>query len=930
MPEEKKHKIIKNINYFIALPMFLFFALFSFSKSGKNIENALYDTALKIKPEVEQREDVLLLNIDDLAIEQIGAWPWSREIFADVLIRLKELGCIAAVFDIEYLSPGVVGVDKDYIEHQLPKEYKEVQSEIKEYINEFSDSVENKNIPLNQVKNFGTEMSDYLESRVHNLSDSVSQKVFKDNDIYMGKAVRFFGHAFLTINAVEINKNESNQKAKEFAYNNFMFSNVEDEKKFFEKETEANRKRVNEVYGIAPAILPILENAKGAGFPNVVIDTDGVRRRIPLLNEYKGKYIGQLVFAPILDILKPEKIIRKKSSLILKKAKKTGSSAGTQDIVIPLDESGNLLINWLKKPFADSENPENGSFRNLSIYAVVYTDILEKNLLHTLSDIHSLNIRNASGYLPYHAISTSLQNEYSDLNLWKEALLNGEREDYTKYFEARISFFNNVDTFLKGKSEEEIHNVFKSAKNTSNAQIFEEADIKISVLFDNARNFYKNYIEHKAYVEKHCRGAFSIIGYSGVGTSDLGVNPFWNSYPNVGTHANVYNTIMNESFITPVPVWISLFLSFVFVLLSAYLLKKLEHGYVKVIFGSALTLFIFMVFIFLFSFFNIYIKIFVPIMSVALSFILISFFNFIFTEKEKSFLRKAFGVYLSDDVVNEIVLDPTKLSLGGEEKRITALFTDIKSFSTLSEKITPEHLVSVLNIYLTKMSDLILEEKGTIDKYIGDAIVSFFGAPIDLPEHASKACLAALKMKNAEEEINKELYGKGFIPMPIFTRIGINTGNMVVGNMGTEKKMNYTIMGNDVNMAARLEGVNKKYGTAIMVSESTWNETNGMFLGRRLDRVRVVGINTPVQLYNIMAVKSEAGKNLVKFTEIFEEGISFYRERKYENALEIFKTCIKLFPKDEPSKIYAERMQSLVDNPSEAEKHDDVVNMTSK
>ena len=196
-----------------------------------------------------------------------------------------------------------------------------------------------------------------------------------------------------------------------------------------------------------------------------------------------------------------------------------------------------------------------------------------------------------------------------------------------------------------------------------------------------------------------------------------------------------------------------------------------------------------------------------PLATVSLNFVLISFLSFIFTEKEKSFLRRAFAVYLSDDVVNQIVLDPSHLALGGVAKRITALFTDIKSFSTLSEKISPEHLVSVLNIYLTQMSDIILEEKGTIDKYIGDAIVSFFGAPIDVEDHASRACYAALRMKEAENEINKTLYETGKIPMPINTRIGINTGQMVVGNMGTEKKMNYTIMGNDVNLAARLEGV---------------------------------------------------------------------------------------------------------------------------
>lgn len=137
-------------------------------------------------------------------------------------------------------------------------------------------------------------------------------------------------------------------------------------------------------------------------------------------------------------------------------------------------------------------------------------------------------------------------------------------------------------------------------------------------------------------------------------------------------------------------------------------------------------------------------------------------------------------------------------------------------------------------------------------------------------------------------------------------------------------------MGNDVNLAARLEGVNKKYGTWILISESTWNETQGMFLGRRLDRVRVVGINTPVQLYNIMAVKKEADENMIALVNAFEKAISLYRERQYLLALQAFKECQKIKADDEPTRIYIERMESLVSDPELAKTHDDIVNMTSK
>lgn len=920
----------KNLNYIIAFGVFLFFAFFSFLKFGKNTENSIYDLLLKIKPEVKERPEIVLLNIDDFAIEQVGSWPWSRDVLADVLIRLKEAGGKAAVFDIEYLSAGRSGANNDYVEHELPKEYKNIRTELTEYITDFSEAVASKNIPLSEVQSAGKDMSSYFEDRIDDLSNSISENVFRDNDAYMGSAVNFFESAFLTINAVEINLTSETEELKKFAYDNFLFDNIEDKNNLFKTETLANRKAANEDYGMAPAIMPILKNAKGAGFPNVVIDADGVRRRISLFSEYNGKYIGQLVFTPILKLLEPEKIIRKKHSLILQNARNPKNLEERKDMVIPLDADGNLLINWLKKRFADAENPENGSFRSLSVYALTYADVIEKNLISLLEAVRNLEIRTADGYLSYHNAALALQEEYANLLVHKNELLHSEKNDYEEYFAERKTFFEHYKNFFEGGFDTEIHNTFAAIKKQNGGEEYDKADAYVTQLFDNAKKDYETYIAHTGYIKNFCKDAFAVIGYSGVGTSDLGVNPFWNSYPNVGTHANIYNTIMNEAFIVPIPKWVSLLAGFILTFFCAFILTKLEKGFTKIIFGLLFIFFILIAGISLFIFASMYVQLFVPIISAGAGFGIIVLLNFVLTEKEKSFLRKAFGVYLSEDVVNEIVADPERLALGGEKKRITALFTDIRSFSTLSEKITPEHLVSVLNVYLTQMSDLILAEKGTIDKYIGDAIVSFFGAPSDLPDHAYRACLAAVRMKQAEAALNKELYDSGNIPMPIFTRIGINTGDMVVGNMGTEKKMNYTIMGNDVNLAARLEGVNKKYGTWILVSESTWNETNGAFLGRRLDRVRVVGINTPVQLYNIMGIKSEASTEMLKLVDVFEAGITCYREKKYKEAYDLFKECLSIVPEDEPSKMYAERMLPLITDTSAGVEHDDIVNMTSK
>ncbi|WP_439647449.1 adenylate/guanylate cyclase domain-containing protein [Brucepastera parasyntrophica] len=184
-------------------------------------------------------------------------------------------------------------------------------------------------------------------------------------------------------------------------------------------------------------------------------------------------------------------------------------------------------------------------------------------------------------------------------------------------------------------------------------------------------------------------------------------------------------------------------------------------------------------------------------------------------------------------------------------------------------------------------------------------------------------------MKKAEAELNSAMMASGDIPMEIHTRIGINTGSMVVGNMGTDNKMNYTIMGNDVNLAARLEGVNKQYGTWILVSEETWNDTDNIFAGRKLDLVRVVGINKPVQLYNILDVYSDAPPNVLKLCEYFNQAVDAYQKRQFKEAYLLFDKCLKLDPEDKPSRIFINRINTLIKE-GIPENWTGVINLTSK
>jgi class 3 adenylate cyclase len=311
----------------------------------------------------------------------------------------------------------------------------------------------------------------------------------------------------------------------------------------------------------------------------------------------------------------------------------------------------------------------------------------------------------------------------------------------------------------------------------------------------------------------------------------------------------------------------------------------------------------------------------------------------------------AFSSYLSPAVVDQVIADPSQLKLGGEKREMTAIFTDVRSFSTVSEALgDPEKLVELLNHYLTRMSDIILANRGTIDKYEGDAIIAFFGAPVHMRNHADLACRAAIRMKKAEEDINREAIDLGLInndvmealfrkgittsprdPSPIFTRLGINTGDMVVGNMGTPSKMDYTIMGNAVNLAARLEGVNKQYNTGgILISEYTRAALTDEFVTRPLSRVRVVGINTPLRLYELLDLREEASPKLLAMVKVWEEGFAAYERKDFPGAAGIFGGIYEKNASDLCAKKYRDRCNAYRAAPPPEEKWDNGVDNLSE
>lgn len=268
--------------------------------------------------------------------------------------------------------------------------------------------------------------------------------------------------------------------------------------------------------------------------------------------------------------------------------------------------------------------------------------------------------------------------------------------------------------------------------------------------------------------------------------------------------------------------------------------------------------------------------------------------------RQKHLATTAFSQYVNPDIVAAILRDPSQLRLGGERKELTLFFSDLEGFSGLAERLPPETLTELLNRYLSDMTEIILQEGGTLDKYEGDAIVAFWNAPLDQPDHALRACRAALRCQRRIVERSAEYLRLG--GSELRARIGIHSGEVVVGNMGSDARFNYSVLGDAANLAARLENANKAFGTRIMVSQATWDKLPEPLPGREIGPLKVAGRTLPVCVYELSEGLAEA------CLRDYQEGLAHARERQWEKALR----CFERQPGDALACVYAAQCRRIL------------------
>lgn len=373
------------------------------------------------------------------------------------------------------------------------------------------------------------------------------------------------------------------------------------------------------------------------------------------------------------------------------------------------------------------------------------------------------------------------------------------------------------------------------------------------------------------------RDKIVILGITEIGVGDMRATPI-GVIPGPLIHYTFISNVLNDEllhkneFLTAMSLLFFLLLPFIWVWVSSIYKRVLFYtvGYALFFAGSKLA----------YVYLNIYLDTFYPLTALVVMVMSSEVMLHKVQERQSRFIQGAFSSYLSPVLLKKLMQEPERLALGGEKKELTIFFSDIRSFTSISETMDPQRLIQFLNRYFTPMSDIVIKHQGMIDKYIGDAVMAFYNAPLDVKEHAACACRSALEMIDELEVLNKAFREEGLPEIAI--GIGLNTAEVVVGNMGSAKRFNYTVIGDGVNLASRVEGLNKIYGTHILITEFTKACIGNEFLTRELERVKVKGKEEAVMLYELLKDTPE-NRELCRR---YDAAMRLYKEGKADEAVQ--------------------------------------------
>ena len=894
--------------------------LFALTKVYERAELVTYDWRFNIRnnlfgpPPIDPRLGTI--DIDNQSVTAEGRYQdWTRDKYTDVVRILSEYGARMVGFDVYFIEPSTKLVSEEQV-WQLARQDSVALAEL-----------------------FAQVDHDELFRRTTSAAGNV----------YLAQ--------FIVVNDEELEPEELQAK---------MEKRTPDEEEALEVIRQRSPRLMVDPdestlwrgFDFDPPLKLLRDAARGFAYAQTVPDVDGARRRYPLVYQYEDVVFPSIALMMVCDHLEvPLNTVEVRPGDHVKLPRARMSSGKIKDIEIPIDHYGNMNVNWTGKwneTFAHLPHIglrwAAGRERKQKLFdqikeAVAADPALARNprqlpavLARAGFTDQAANRRAVVTYLQTSGMEQAFQRnaQLTAAEFWRGKVATPQPAQLELF--DQIKRTNRVAEMLAADPQATLEDLHAALPDTDPMALRQSAYFVRTHLVDGqvppgARPlFFYPYIvyEGKILTPASMQDKILFYGLTADGTTDLSVTPFQGSYPMVGIYPNVFNTILQGEFIRRIPNWLNSVL-----ILALSVLISLVVPRLKVLRGAALIAAIVLIYsvivFFAFTHANVWLEMIGPLLILIIGYLAQTIYGYVIKEREKDFVQGAFGHYLSPAVVDQIMNNPDMVTqLGGEERVMSAFFSDIASFSTISECLTPGELVEFINEYLSEMCDIIEHYGGTIDKFEGDAIVAFFGAPLPYEDHAVRACMACIDQQHKLVELRERWKANKALPVPLqqlrerweaegrtFThvRMGVATGPMIVGNMGSRSRTDYTMMGDTVNLAARFESGQKIYGIGIMINDGNYNQVKDLVETRKLDLIQVVGKEEPVIAYEVLDRKGALTPEKYQVLELYNQGLAAYESFDFATAQKLFEQALEIDPEDGPSALYADRCEEYVESP---------------
>jgi len=858
------------------------------------LERQTLDVRFRVCPNVTLTDQIVHVDIDDRSLEELGRWPWPREDQAGLVQVLNDSGARFVVLDIILPDP-------------QPLRYESAAEEIYAPGGELLGSGPPRRIfddaqlarTLEQCAQVALPMHiDFAEApdadnREALLTECVDQVLAETpeaslEDVRSALAATAAGEA----NEPELTRLYLRCRALR-ALDRFALP-AEDLRGY-----PLRRGRM------VPPLVIFAQAADTSGFVTFRPDADGIVRRIRLLAaDQRGRIFPQFALALAVTEVqqqsgRPIRIDSGPDGLVLR--------AGDQTVRrIPTDDQGCMLINWA--PTDRTGRPPAVHLSAAGIEQIHHLRkeldqlrdrkrILQLALARRLGQSHLLELFAEADRLYRRRVAWQVQRQQTLLfdpgrapQPLPEALRQAESRIEQQIEQASRELFD--DFYLQGASAQD------------KAEILALRN-RITALPEQAEAIRRRTDGGLRRLRKHVAGKVCLIGSTATGAADFVPTPVHERAAGVVVHGNIVNTILQGAFIRRTRALADLLTIFLLGAAASYLVATRPLFWSAP--GTALLAGVFVVGNAwgLFGQGRIWLVLVAPLVAMAGSFAVVTAYRQLTEERAKRRIRGLFAHALSPALVDRLIEDPSLARLGGERRVLTLLFSDLQEFTRLAEALGEAQTVRLLNHYFDHMTEVLQNRWGAyLNKFLGDGLLVFFGAPVFQDDHAARAIEAALDAQAELGRLNRELTEQYQPPVKLTCRMGIATGEVMVGNCGSTQRMDYTAIGDTVNIASRLEAANKFFGTRILAAEQTWRQRRGDVLARPLGRIRVVGRDEPVDVWNVLARAADATDEMRIACDEFARAIRRFAERQFGSAAELFAARVEGDPHDTAARVY--------------------------